>query len=164
MFMYQKEWDEKHIKYKSAEWIDKPAIFAKWVVSFLPKSGRLLDMGCGQGQDSRFFSELGYEVMAVDLSAQGIRFAEEKANRGKYNNLEFKTADIVESLPFADSEFDVVYSHLAIHYFDTETTFKIITEIKRVLKPGGVFACLVNSIHDPEYSSGEQIETDYFLI
>ena len=162
--MQQKEWDEKHIKYSDAEWINKPTIFATQITSFFPKTGRILDIGCGQGQDSRFFAELGYDVTGVDFSNTGIEFAKKKSKGNKYKNLTFDKVDISQKLPFPDSSFDVAYSHLAIHYFDDNKTKEIIGEISRILKKGGVFACLVNSIHDPEYNTGEKIGDNYFLI
>lgn len=67
-------------------------------------------------------------------------------------------------LPFANNSFDIVYAHLSFHYFDQKTTFGIMNEIERILKPGGVFAFLTNSIHDPEYNTGNLLEKDFFLI
>lgn len=69
-----------------------------------------------------------------------------------------------EELQFEDASFDVVYAHLSLHYFDYETTVRLIGEVQRVLKPGGVFAFFVNSVHDPEYNTGEKLEDDYFQI
>ncbi len=72
--------------------------------------------------------------------------------------------DLKEKLPFEDNSFDIVYAHLSLHYFDQETTFGIINEIERILKPGGLFAFLTNSISDPEYNTGNLLERDFFQI
>lgn len=45
---------------------------------FLPKEGRILDLGCGSGRDARFFTEQGYDVDAADASAELVRLANEK--------------------------------------------------------------------------------------
>ena len=58
----------------------------------------------------------------------------------------------------------MVYSHLAVHYFDKEKTKLIFQELSRILKRGGILAIFVNSIHDPEYKTGTRIEEDYFAI
>jgi len=79
-------------------------------------------------------------------------------------SVEIQKADLREELPFDDASFDVVYAHLSLHYFDHETTTRLIGEIQRVLKPGGVLAFLVNSVKDPEYKQGNEIESDYFQI
>lgn len=44
---------------------------------YLPETGRLLDFGCGSGRDTKFFLEKGFEVDAVDGSAEQAKIAEE---------------------------------------------------------------------------------------
>lgn len=75
-----------------------------------------------------------------------------------------KKVDLRDELPFDSESFDVVYAHLSLHYFDKETTVRLFGEIQRVLKKGGVFAFFVNSINDPEYKTGKELEPDYFQI
>lgn len=159
--LLSQEWDSKHKKYADADWIDKPTIFSQEIISLLPEKGFLLELGCGQGQDSRFFASRGYSVTATDFSHKGIEIAQEKTREPKVKYLQ---CDMSKPLPFPDSSFDIVYSHLAIHYFDSKTTTALISEILRVLKPHGVCALLVNSIHDPEYGTGEKIEDDFYLM
>lgn len=157
--MSKQAWDAQHLKYADADWIHKPSIFAQYAVDFFPEKGRVLDAGCGQGQDSRFFAERGYSVTALDFSDDAIRIAREKSVG---IDIEYRLHDISKPLPFDDATFDVVYSHLAIHYFDTTTTTKIFSEFYRVLKQGGTLALLLNSINDPEYGTGTQLEPGYF--
>jgi SAM-dependent methyltransferase len=142
-------WNEKHIDYSSKNWINKPAIFAQEAVSFFPRRGKLLDLGAGQGQDSRYFAHLGYDVVSTDFSETALGLSRKKAKEEK---LKFKILmlDISAPLPFKSEEFDIVYSHLALHYWDKEKTKRIFNEILRVLKTGGVFAAIFNSIYDPE--------------
>lgn len=159
--MSTQSWDQQHLKYADTEWINKPSLFSQEAIKFFPSTGNLIDVGCGQGQDSRFFAEHGYEVTGIDFSKEGINFA-----RGKSAdlNIDFTVLDIANPLPFHNSSFDIVYSHLALHYFDKLTTKEIFEELTRILKPGGILAVFVNSIHDPEYNTGKKIEEDYFLI
>lgn len=159
--MSKQNWDTQHLKYVSTDWIDKPSIFAQKAVKFFPKTGKVLDVGCGQGQDPRFFVEHGYEVIGIDFSDQGIKIAKEKSKGIK---IEFRVMDIAELLPFSDEYFDIVYSHLAIHYFDKLRTKSIFNELSRILKKGGILAIFVNSINDREYGTGTKVEEDYFLI
>jgi ubiquinone/menaquinone biosynthesis C-methylase UbiE len=51
-----------------------------------------------------------------------------------------------------------------LHYFNDQITKQIFTEIYRVLKKGGILAFFTNSINDPEYSTGEKIEDNFFVI
>ena len=143
-------WTNVHkMGYKNADWIDKPSLFVSQVVDLLPKEGKLLDLGAGQGQDSRFFARAGYKVISTDLNEAALSLSKAKAD-DDVSDLEFKVVDIGKKFSFDDQSYDVVYSHLGLHYFDKQTTRGVLEEIKRVLKPGGVLAFLANTIEDPE--------------
>lgn len=159
--MSLKDWNQQHLKYVDKEWINKPSLFSQEAIKFFPSAGNLIDIGCGQGQDSRFFSKQGYQVTGIDFSEEGINFANKKSAG---MDIDFRILDIAKPLPFEDSSFDIVYSHLALHYFDNATTELIFNELKRILNPGGILAILVNSIHDPQFNTGEKVEEDYFVI
>ena len=70
--------------------------------------------------------------------------------------------DLEQKLPFKDNSFDIVYSHLALHYFNKKTTRRLFGEIARVLKKGGIFATLTNTVDDPERLEFKRIEKDYY--
>jgi ubiquinone/menaquinone biosynthesis C-methylase UbiE len=95
--------------------------------------GRLLEIGCGIGVDSIQLARAGFDVTAVDLTEAAIdvarRFADERGVE-----IDFRTAN-AESLDFADSTFDVVYSFGVLHH--TPDITKAVEEVRRVLKPGG---------------------------
>jgi SAM-dependent methyltransferase len=159
--MSKQNWNAQHLKYAETDWINKPSIFAQYAVNFFPTTGKIIDLGCGQGQDSRFFAEHGYEVTGIDFSDQGIEIAKEKSKNLK---IDFRVLDLSEPLPFPDKDFNVVYSHLAVHYFDKSKTQSIFNELSRILTVGGILAIFVNSTNDPEYGEGEKIGEDYFKI
>lgn len=156
-------WQDIHKNYKEQDWIDKPSVFAEQAMSYFPQDGRVLELGAGQAQDGCYFAENGFSVVSTDLENSALELARQKV-ADKNVNVELQKVDLREVLPFDTASFDVVYSHLALHYFDKETTKRLFGEIQRVLKPGGVLAFLVNSVNDPEYKQGEEIEPDYFQI
>lgn len=119
-------WHGAHKKYALKDWITKPTIFATQVVKYFPKDARILELGCGQGQDSKYFANLGYEVTATDFS----QFALDQI---KDTRIKTKILDLNNELPFEKGSFDVVYSHLALHYFDQNRTQKLFDEIYDVL-------------------------------
>lgn len=159
--MNQDVWDELHKKYAADDWINKPNIFAGQALEHFPKKGRLLDIGAGQGQDSRFFADHGYKVTAIDISSEALSEAEAKSGKSK---IKFVKADISERFNYPVASFDIVYAHLSIHYFDTDTTNKILKDIDRVLKPGGIFAFFANSTADPECGQGKRLEENFFFV
>lgn len=127
----------------------KPTKFAHEVISYLPKAGTLLDLGAGQGQDSRFFAQRGFKVTSTDLTPAALEISKTLAEKENLP-ITFREVDVSKKLPFKDGKFAVVYSHMALHYFNKETTQKIFAEISRVLEPGGILATLVNTSEDPE--------------
>lgn len=156
-------WQDIHKNYKEQDWIDKPSIFAEQVMPYFPERGKVLELGAGQAQDGCYFAGLGFSVVSTDLEDSALELARQKvADKGV--NVMLQKVDLSQELPFDNASFDVVYAHLSLHYFDHETTTHLIGEIQRVLKPGGVLAFLVNSVNDPEYKQGKEIEPDYFQI
>lgn len=156
-------WSDLHKTYEQQDWIDKPSIFAEQAIKYFPKSGRVLELGAGQAQDGCFFASMGYDVTATDIEDSALELATKKAS-DKSVKIATEKVDLREELPFEDQSFDVVYAHLSLHYFDHETTTRLFGEIQRVLKAGGVLAFLTNSVNDPEYKTGEELEPDYFQI
>ena len=160
LFMTQKYWDQAHInKYSKSDWSNKPTIFAQFAISYFPESGNILELGTGQGQDAAYFSSLGYRVTATDFSQEALKNAKQKID-----DVKFMYLDTASGLPFDDNTFDIVYSHLALHYFDDNTTRKVFQDIHRILKPSGIFATITNTINDPEINDLQykELEPGYF--
>lgn len=97
---------------------------------------RVLDVATGAGHTAALIAPAVAHVTATDLSPEMIfETAKLFASKG-LNNVDTAVAD-VEALSFADQSFDAVTCRIAPHHFlDIE---KAISEIARVLKPGGVF-------------------------
>ena len=156
-------WKIAHEKYSQKDWIKKPTIFAQSVIGYFPTKGKILELGAGQGPDSRFFSKQGFEVTSTDLSECALGISRQNAEK---ENLEIKflELDMEKDLPFEDNSFDVVYAHLSLHYFTDKRTREIFQEIRRVLKPGGIIAALFNTVDDKETKDQnfKIIEEDYY--
>lgn len=70
---------------------------------------------------------------------------------------------MLNGLPFEDNSLELVIADLCLHYFREEDTFKIITEIKRILKDGGHLIFRVNSMNDVNYGAGQGKEIESHL-
>lgn len=94
---------------------------------------KLLEIGCGAGIDMVHFVRAGALVTGVDLSQTAIDLACQNLAQNRLS------ADLHvmngEALEFPDDHFDAVYAHGVLQY--TADTNKMMSEIHRVLKPGG---------------------------
>ncbi len=103
----------------------------------LKKGQTVLDLGSGAGFDSFLAAaQVGAsgKIIGVDMTAEMIDRAQHNAEKGGYENVEFRLGKI-EHLPLADQTVDVVLSNCVINLSpDKEQVFK---EAFRALKPGG---------------------------
>lgn len=91
----------------------------------------VLDLGCGTGISSRQLAAHGAVVTGADKDRAMIRVA-----RSKHTPRIHYVVAPVEKLPFDDEEFDVLTAFSAFHWFATP---RALLEVKRVLKPNGLF-------------------------
>ena len=95
---------------------------------------RLLEVGCGMGFDSLEFMKRGVQVSAVDLTPAAIDFARQHFDIVGAHP-EYLAVGNALALDFPDESFDAVWSNGVVHV--TGNTPLAISEIRRVLKPGG---------------------------
>jgi len=110
---------------------------------------RVLDAGCGAGRNLVYLLKSGFEVFGLDESnaavAQTRRLVVELAPQLPLDNFRVEP---VERISFADAGFDVVLSSAVLHFARHEEHWRsMVSEMWRVLKPGGIFfARLASSI------------------
>jgi uncharacterized protein YbaR (Trm112 family) len=102
-----------------------------------PEAGRtLLDVGCNWGRWSIAAARKGFSVVGIDPSLGAVMAARRIA---KELNLDIKyiVAD-GRFLPFRDHQFKVAYSYSVLQHLSKDDAQKTISQISRVLEPGGV--------------------------
>jgi SAM-dependent methyltransferase len=106
------------------------------IAQHLPTSGRMVDVGCGEGQIARVAAELGLDVLGVDPALSQVLVARERAGGPTY------VQGSATDLAVEDASADVVVACLVFeHIVDVDTA---LAEVSRVLRPGGRFLFLLN--------------------
>ena len=90
---------------------------------------RLLDVGCGTGHWSSFFTTMGYQVTGIDIAPEMIDVA-----RAAVPECSFQIADAFD-LPFEDGAFDVVASMALLEFISDPAA--VVREMARCRKSGG---------------------------
>lgn len=116
------------------------------------KGRRVLEVGCGRGSLSAYFSDAGWDCTLLDLSPAAIELAR---NAFMANGLsaKFDVGDCM-SLPYENESFDLIFSIGLLEHF--EQIDQVIEEQVRVLAPGGLFIGYVVP-HMPENIQREHL-------
>jgi ubiquinone/menaquinone biosynthesis C-methylase UbiE len=112
------------------DYFNTPAFF-----QILPEVRGLrgLDIGCGEGHNTRLLADLGARVTAADVSEIFIHHARQ-AEAEEPRNIDYRVASAVE-LPFDDAAFDFATGFMS--FMDIPETDRVFSEAHRVIKPGG---------------------------
>jgi ubiquinone/menaquinone biosynthesis C-methylase UbiE len=107
----------------------------EWLPEKVNQPVRMLDFGCGDGVMTAFVQHAFNKASmhGIDPSSESIEVAAERFPRISFSTSEGLTIN------FEDNHFDVVYAAGAFHHIPFEDHDAYVAEIKRVLKPGGVF-------------------------
>lgn len=100
-------------------------------LAYIRPGGRILDLGCGAGRDSKAFQDSGYQVEAVDgseaLCAAASRLLGRPVRRMLFKELDDRQA------------FDAVWASASLLHVPSAEIADVLLRVKAALKPGGIF-------------------------
>lgn len=102
---------------------------------------QVLDLCCGSGQTTQFLVGRSHHVTGLDASPKSIQRAQANVPEATY------VEGWAEAMPLPDNQFDVVHTSVALHEMTADQLQKILNEVYRVLKPGGIFTFI--DLHKP---------------
>ena len=104
---------------------------------------------------------MGFRTVAIDASRSGIaHLRAEAARRGLAIELNL---GLMTALPFAAGAFDYVLAHNVIYHGDASVVRAAIAEIRRVLRPGGIYQGTMLSTRNAHVGQGREIAPNTFV-
>ena len=108
------------------------------------KNKKILELGCGTGEASVFFSKRRAKVVATDVSAGMLKVAKKLSQKNQVY-IKLKQCSAYKT-PFSDESFDIIYAANLLHHVDVE---RVLREVQRILKKGGIFISWDPLAHNP---------------
>lgn len=107
---------------------------------------KVLDFGCGNGENGIHAVRCGADSIGIDISPEGVANANLNARQaGVADHCRFEVMD-GENMAFPDNTFDLGVEYGALHHVDL---VKAMAELRRVLKPDGEMICVEALRHNP---------------
>ncbi|MER5360865.1 class I SAM-dependent methyltransferase [Streptomyces sp. NPDC002785] len=153
----REHWEQTYGEHPSmyGEEPSEPAVHAARVFRSA-RARQVLELGAGHGRDALYFAREGFTVQATDFSPVGLEQLRETADaQGVSGQVTTAVHDVREPLPSADGSVDAVFAHMLLCMaLSTEEIQALVTEVRRVLRPGGVFVYTVRHTGDAHYGVG----------
>ncbi len=116
----------------------------------------VLELGPGQGRDTLLFAAAGLAVTAIDYAETGLaQVAAKAAATGLGGSIRTLVADVRAPLPFEPSTFDAAYAHMLLCMsLTTAEIERLAADVRRVLRPAGLFVYTARNTSDAHYRTG----------
>ncbi len=136
----------------SREYLNNPGMF-KILGDISGKE--VLDLGCGEGYNTRILASKGAKITGIDYSDNMIALAREEENKNPLG-IDFIQSDAANLSMLEDESFDIVSCFMV--YMDFEDIESVTKEVARVLKPGGFVAIsMPHPCFDMHIENGEKV-------
>ena len=142
-------WDKYYKKDNAPSF---PSPFAEHVANKLNTQQNILEIGCGNGRDSKFFSSKGHHVTGLDRSGEAIELCK---NLYSSEPIEFFFGTITDIEKTNKKKYDLIYSRFVIHAMSLNEELEMLTMSYRLLNEDGQFFIECRSINDPLSEAGE---------
>ena len=142
-------WDEYYKKDNAPSF---PSPFAKYVAHKLYTVQNILEVGCGNGRDSYFFSSKGHHVTGLDRSGEAIELC-----KSLYANesIEFFFGAITDIAKTNKKKYDLIYSRFVIHAMSLNEELEMLKISYKLLNKDGQLFIECRSTNDPLSQKGE---------
>ena len=151
----EKNWDSAFTENESY-FGESPSLFAVRSVDAFRTQGLkiILELGAGQGRDTKYLMDSGMNVIAADFSDVSCSQLRQKFG----DRISVVKRDLKHGLDFPRESIDGCYAHmlLTMDFTDDELS-RLISDVKKALIPGGLFIFSVRNTNDHDYEMGEKV-------
>ena len=137
--------------------------FLQEIGQYLPRDGRILDLGCGFGLFSLYFGldAPGRQLTGVDLSPKRIDWARRCAERLGVTNVSYTASNVLEWRE--NAQFDAIFMLDLIHHLPKAEVAGFLEKVTRQLAPGGILI-LKDVSNRPRYKSLFTLVLDRLMV
>ncbi len=116
----------------------------------------VVELGAGQGRDTLYLARRGFHVHALDYAPEGLQAIEAKAGAaGLADRVTVEMHDVRQRLSFGDAGVDASYSHMLLCMaLTTPELDRLVAELRRVVRPGGLVVYTVRTTEDAHHGAG----------
>jgi len=111
-----------------------------------PRSGRLLELGCGAGNIAVWFAKRGFDTHGIDISPTAIDWARANANADGVA-CSFTVGSVLDAASYPNAQFDFVLDGNLVHCIVGDDRQRLFMHVRDALKPNGYF--LVRHVLSP---------------
>lgn len=97
----------------------------------LPAGGKVLDIGCAGGRDSKKFADAGFDVTGIDIIDDFIEEAKKRVPRAKFLQMDLLDID------FPENEFDAIWAQAVLLHVERKDIPDVLAKMFRILKRNG---------------------------
>ncbi len=110
-------------------------------------TGKVLDIGCGEGRVARSFTRMGFDAYGIDYVTEPLVKELEITRRGPIERCSFILGDVL-SWPFRNGVFDIAADNGCFHHVTKGDWKRYISGLLRVMKPKAFFMLTVFTDED----------------
>lgn len=138
-----KSWEREYRKPKLMTGEDKPQSdvlhffkYLKKVEKYKIEDRNVLDLGSGTGRNSNYLSEMGNNVIGIEISSTALKTAKDRAQMANIE-VDYRLGDIGAPYDVADDSIDIILDITSSNSLDEKGRAVYLKEMHRVLKSGG---------------------------
>lgn len=163
----KQEWEKFYDANLATEWYPSESVI-RFLCSYKKEHGskgvRVLDLGCGNGRHVWLAAKEEFSAYGIDLSEQAIKLARAWLRREKLPFKKLQSGDITQSLPYVSDFFDIVVSYGVLDHMTLIQAKKVMVEVKKILKPGGILFLKLEANTSFTFDSKKQVAKNEIIL